>query len=41
MKQKILGFLAAVVVASVSLTVVAPAPAEAALGGGNCGMKGF
>lgn len=28
-------------VASVSLTVVAPAPVEAALGGGNCGMKGF
>ena len=41
MKQKILGFLAAVVVASVSLTVVAPAPVEAKLGGGNCGMKGF
>jgi len=41
MRQKILGFLAAVVVASVSLTVVAPMPAEAKLGGGNCGVKGF
>lgn len=41
MKQKILGFLAAVVVASVGLTVVAPASAEAKLGGGNCGVDGF
>ena len=40
MKQKILGFLAAVMVASVGLTVVAPAPVEA-LGGKNCGVKGF
>ncbi len=42
MKQKILGFLAAVVVASVSLTVVAPAPAEAAEDNTkSCGMPGF
>lgn len=41
MKQKILGFLAAVIVASVGLTVVAPAPAEAKLGGQNCGVDGF
>lgn len=41
MRQKILGFLVAVVVASLGLTVVAATPAEAALGGSNCGVDGF
>jgi len=41
MKQKILGFLAAVVVASVGMTVMVPTPAEAALGQGDCGTPGF
>lgn len=40
MKQKILGFLAAVMVASAGLAVATPAPVEA-LGGKNCGVNGF
>ena len=41
MKQKILGFLAAVVVASVGLSVAGPTPVEAADNTKSCGTPGF